>query len=122
ARVAVAGQGAGVGGVDRGADTGGRGTRARPSASGPGRSRKPTSPECSPAAAGRARHIRGQSPMAVALVALLGARPARARLAGVAAAGVSLLLLLAGSARATSPTAALPPDLPEAERARLRAV
>jgi len=60
--------------------------------------------------------------MAVALVALLGARPSRGRLAGVAAAGVSLLLLLAGGARATSPTAALPPDLPEAERARLREV
>jgi hypothetical protein len=35
---------------------------------------------------------------------------------------VVLLLVLAGSARAAWPTAALPPDLPAAERARLREV
>ena len=37
----------------------------------------------------------------------------------IAAAGAGLLLVLGGSARATPPTAALPQDLPEQERARL---
>lgn len=60
--------------------------------------------------------------MAGALVPLLGARPSRARLAGVTAAGIGLILMLAGGARASWPTAALPPDLPEAERGRLREV
>src|SRR5690348_2744329 len=40
----------------------------------------------------------------------------------VAAAGVGLLLIFAGSALATWPAAALPQDLPEPERARLQQV
>ena len=48
---------------------------------------------------------------------------ARARLVGAAAGvGLVLLLLLAGSARATWPTGTLPADLPEPERGRLREV
>jgi hypothetical protein len=44
------------------------------------------------------------------------------RYVGFAAAGAGLLLVLAGSALATWPTAALPQDLPEQERARLQQV
>src|SRR5262245_15664301 len=40
------------------------------------------------------------------------------RCVGLAAAGTGLLLVLAGSAFATRPTAALPQDLPEHERVR----
>jgi hypothetical protein len=52
----------------------------------------------------------------------MGARPSRARLVGVSATGVGLVLLLAGSAIATWPTGALPADLPESQRAQLREV
>jgi hypothetical protein len=60
--------------------------------------------------------------MTRALTVRIGARPWRSRLVGIAAGGAGLLLVLAGSARATWPTAALPPDLPAAERARLQEV
>ena len=60
--------------------------------------------------------------MARPLTARIGARPWRSRLVRIAAGGAGLLLVLAGSARATEPIAALPPDLPAAERARLREV
>src|SRR5258705_13174326 len=60
--------------------------------------------------------------MARPLTARIGARPWRSRLVRIAAGGAGLLLPLAGSARATGPIAALPPDLPAAERARRREV
>jgi hypothetical protein len=60
--------------------------------------------------------------MVGALLAKLGVRPSRQRLVAVAAAAVGLPLVLVGSARATWPTAALPPDLPESEHVRLRQV
>ena len=50
---------------------------------------------------------------------MVGARLSRGGLVGVAAVGVGLLLILAGDSLATWPTAALPPDLPQAERDRL---
>ena len=50
---------------------------------------------------------------------VVGARLSRGGLVGVAAVGVGLLLILAGDSLATWPTAALPPDLPQAERDRL---
>jgi len=56
------------------------------------------------------------------LVALLTARRTRRWLAGATAAAAGLLLVLAGGARAAWPTAALPVDLPEVERARLQEV
>jgi len=49
-------------------------------------------------------------------------RRLRRRSVKVAAAGVGLLLIFAGSALATWPAAALPPDLPEPERAHLQQV
>jgi hypothetical protein len=48
-------------------------------------------------------------------------RPGR-RPIGFAVAGVGLLVIFAGSALATMPTAALPPDLPEADRLLLQPV
>src|SRR5437899_9356907 len=52
---------------------------------------------------------------------VVGARRSCGRLVGIAA-GVGLLLVLAGDAPATWPTAALPADLPQAERDRLSQV
>lgn len=53
----------------------------------------------------------------------IGARPSRWRpVRVVAAAGMAVLLVLAGSSRATWPTGALPAGLPEAERDRLQQV
>jgi hypothetical protein len=53
---------------------------------------------------------------------VVGARQSHGRPVRVASAVVGLLLVLAGSARAAWPTAALPLDLPEGERVSLRQV
>ena len=60
--------------------------------------------------------------MTRALTVRIGARPWRSRLVGIAAGGAGLLLVLAGSARATWPTAALPRTCPRRRRARLQEV
>ena len=69
--------------------------------------------------------VRAEVVIAGASIAMRGAvrtRRSSRRTVRVAAAGVGLLVVFAGSALATLPTAVLPPDLPEADRAHLQQV